>query len=80
MKICEHCGHHNWVLVFVKVANYPVEIILCDNCARRIDKQAPQCDPLTGHTERTDTGGADIHHGRSTFVGILPAGGGEKNE
>ncbi len=77
MKICEHCGHQNWVLVFVKVVGYTRPIVLCDKCARRIDQQAPQCDPMTGHTERTTSGGAEhLPSGQSTFIGILPTKGG----
>lgn len=77
MKICEHCGHQNWVLVFVKVAKYPCKVILCDGCARRIDQQAAQCNPIVGHTEQTTSGGAEhLHHGQSTMVGILPTKGG----
>ncbi len=81
MKICDRCGYQNWTPLFVKVKKFSGKVQLCDGCGRRIDTQAPQCDPITGHAERTSSGGADLDGpGRSTSVGILSSGGGEKDE
>jgi len=36
MKICEHCGHENWDLVFVRVIKLNRNIALCDSCGKEM--------------------------------------------
>ncbi len=48
MKICEHCGHHNWDLVFVRVIKLNRKIALCDECGK----------PMLAIAEGPDVGGS----------------------